>query len=167
VNIHAQAYDQYKRISVETLAPEKLLLLLFEAAIKDLVKARQAVEARDFNTAHNEIIKVENILVELMSTLNMDYEISKQLYALYDYMYNQLVEANLSKNGEILVEVEDFLRELYDAFQEADRILKTRPHRENQAPTASTNIKNADDIMKVQNTQAKSSDIPRGINIKG
>lgn len=161
MNIHAQAYDQYRRTSVETLAPEKLLLLLFEAAIKDLVNARQAIGARDFNAAHNEIIKAENILVELMSTLNMDYEISGQLYALYDYMYNRLVEANLSKNSEILMEVEDFLKDLYDTFQEADRIVKTRPRRENQAPAASSSAKN------VKNLQVKSPDARKGINIQG
>ena len=35
--------------------------------------------------------------MELMSTLNMDYEISKSLYSLYDYMLNRLIEANLKK----------------------------------------------------------------------
>ena len=46
--------------------------------------------------AHNEFIKVQDILVELMSSLKMEYEVSASLYALYDYM-QQGIEANMQR----------------------------------------------------------------------
>jgi uncharacterized small protein (DUF1192 family) len=54
-----------------------------------------------------------------MRTLNMDYEISEKLLALYDYLHRRLVEANIHKDVEIINEVRGFLVELRDAWQEA------------------------------------------------
>lgn len=160
MNMNAQAYDQYKRVSVETLAPEKLLLLLFEGAIKNLVNAQKAIEEKDINTAHNEILRAEDILIELMSTLKMDYEISKSLYSLYDYMYGRLVEANLQKDPSILAEVEGLVRELCETFQQASHIARTQ-HRPEQVP-----VKPQAAAPGVS-PQAPVSGMRQGINVQG
>lgn len=132
MNIHAQAYNQYKRAGVETVSPEKLLLLLFEAAIKDLCNAQKAIQDKDMNLAHNEFIKVQDILVELMSSLKMEYEVSASLYALYDYMQQRVIEANMQKDIDIAIEVEGFFRELYETFQQAERLVREqRPAAQN------------------------------------
>lgn len=140
MNIYAQAYNQYKRAEVETVSPEKLLLLLFEAAIKDLTNAQKAIQGKDMNLAHNEFIKVQDILVELMSSLKMEYEVSNSLYALYDYMQQRVIEANMQKDIDIAVEIEGFFRELYETFQQAERIAREQrtPVKEikNQIPSA-------------------------------
>ncbi len=140
MNIYAQAYNQYKRAEVETVSPEKLLLLLFEAAIKDLSNAQKAIQEKDMNLAHNEFIKVQDILVELMSSLKMEYEVSNSLYALYDYMQQRVIEANMQKDINKAVEIEGFFRELYETFQQAERIAREQrtPVKEikNQIPSA-------------------------------
>lgn len=140
MNIYAQAYNQYKRAEVETVSPEKLLLLLFEAAIKDLSNAQKAIQEKDMNLVHNEFIKVQDILVELMSSLKMEYEVSNSLYALYDYMQQRVIEANMQKDIDIAVEIEGFFRELYETFQQAERIAREQrtPVKEikNQIPSA-------------------------------
>ncbi|MDD3852708.1 MAG: flagellar export chaperone FliS [Syntrophomonadaceae bacterium] len=140
MNIYAQAYNQYKRAEVETVSPEKLLLLLFKAAIKDLSNAQKAIQEKDMNLAHNEFIKVQDILVELMSSLKMEYEVSNSLYALYDYMQQRVIEANMQKDIDIAVEIEGFFRELYETFQQAERIAREQrtPVKEikNQIPSA-------------------------------
>ncbi|MGI5880076.1 MAG: flagellar export chaperone FliS [Syntrophomonadaceae bacterium] len=124
MNIYAQAYNQYKRAEVETVSSEKLLLLLFEAGIRDLCNARKAIQDKEMNLAHNEFVKVQDILVELMSSLKMEYEVSSSLYALYDYLQQRVVEANMKKDIEITIEVEEFFRELYETFQQAERLAR-------------------------------------------
>ena len=127
MNLNAQAYDQYKRTSIETVAPEKLLLMLYDGALKNIHNAKKAITQNDVNVAHNEIMKAEEIVLELMCTLNMEYEVSQSLYLLYDFLYNQLVQANAGKDVELLSRVEQFLVELKQTWQEAIQILKAAP----------------------------------------
>jgi len=123
--MNAQAYDQYRKASVETVTPEKLLIMLYDGAIRKLDNAKKALEDKDINRAHQEIIKVEDIIIELMSTLNMDYEISHNLFVLYEYLYNQLVQANFKKDSGMLSEVQSFLMELRETWSEAIKNQKT------------------------------------------
>jgi flagellar protein FliS len=123
--MNAQAFDQYRKATVETVASEKLLIMLYNGAINKISNAKKAIEEQDINRAHLEIMKTEEIIIELMSTLNMDYEISNGLFSLYEYLYNQLVQANVKKDIELLEEVKGFLCELRDTWQEALKTIKT------------------------------------------
>ncbi|QGU00397.1 Flagellar biosynthesis protein FliS [Candidatus Syntrophocurvum alkaliphilum] len=119
MNASLQAYNTYKKAKVETVAPGKLLLMLYDGAVKNIINAQKEIEDKDYNKAHQSIIKTQDIIVELMSTLNMDYEISNNLFSLYEYMRNQLVEANINKDVKPLEEVKGLLSELRGAWQEA------------------------------------------------
>ena len=117
--MNAQVYDQYKRSSVETVSPGKLLLMLYDGALKNINNATLAIKDNNINQAHNDIVKTQDIIVELMSTLDMSYDISKSLFSLYDYIMNRLIEANINKDAVILAEVGAFVGELRDIWQEA------------------------------------------------
>lgn len=123
--MNAQAYDIYKNATVETVSPEKLLLMLYDGAIRFIENAQQGIAAKDINLSHQQNIKAQNIILELMATLKMDYEISQSLYALYEYLYLQLVQANVKKDTAILEEVKGFVTELRDTWAEAIKNLKT------------------------------------------
>ncbi|MEQ8175983.1 MAG: flagellar export chaperone FliS [Syntrophomonadaceae bacterium] len=119
----ANVYDQYRRTKVETLTPGKLLLMLYDGALNNIKQAREAIAARDIARAHQHIIKTQDIVVELMATLNMDYPISTSLYRLYDYLHNRLVESNINKDPAILDEVEAMMDELRQTWDEAIKSL--------------------------------------------
>ncbi len=143
MNIEAQAYNNYKKASVETVPAEKLLLMLYEGALKAINNAKQAIEQKEINLAHQQIMKVEDIIIELMSTLNMEYDISHKLIVLYEYLLNELVQANAKKDIAKLELVEGFLTELKTTWEEAVKQLKNAPAAENQgepAPPKSINI---------------------------
>lgn len=125
MNMNAQAYNQYKKASVETVPAEKLLLMLYEGALKNINNAKKAIEANDINQAHQQIIKAEDIIIELMSTLNMDYDISHKLISLYEYLLNELVQANAKKDISKLELVEEFLSDLKNTWEEAIKQLKS------------------------------------------
>ena len=119
MSVRTQSYEKFQRSAVESASPDKLLGMLFEGAIRYIHNAGKAIEANEVKTAHDELIKAEDIVLELMSTLNMDYDISHNLIALYDYIYQQLVQANLKKEVEYLEIAESLLTELRDTFQQA------------------------------------------------
>ncbi len=131
MNMEAQAYNNYKKASVETVPQEKLLLMLYDGALKNINNAKHAIEQKDINLAHQQIIKAEDIIVELMATLNMEYDISHKLIVLYEYLLNELVQANVKKDISKLELVEEFLNELKNTWEDAIKQLKNAPPVEN------------------------------------
>jgi flagellar protein FliS len=101
----ANAYNQYRQVAVTTARPEKLLLMLYDGLVTSLKKAKLAIEQHDPATAHAYLMKGQDIITELMSTLKMNYEISANLYRLYDYMRRRLITANIRKDAAIVVEI--------------------------------------------------------------
>lgn len=112
-------YAKYKEQSVNTATPEELTLMLYDGCIKFINIAKIAIEEKDFQAAHKNIIKAEDILTEFIITLNMDYEISKNLKELYVFYYNLLVEANLKKDIQKLEQVKEFVVDLRNTWKEA------------------------------------------------
>lgn len=135
MNMQAQAYQQYKKVTVETVAPGKLLIMLFDGAIKNIDIAKKAIGEKDYQLAHEQIIKTQDIVLELMSTLNMDYDISKNLYSLYEYMNNRLIEANVEKSVVILDEVRVFMSDLRNTWIEVVNTYRNNPQINNEVKT--------------------------------
>jgi flagellar protein FliS len=117
-------YQQYRQQQVNTATPDKLLIMLYDGAIRFCSQAKMAIENKQFEQSHVNLTKAQNIIVEFMTTLNMDYEISQNLYSLYDYLYNRLVEANIKKDTAIIDEVVGFLTDLRKTWAEAAAKLK-------------------------------------------
>ncbi|HZK44553.1 MAG TPA: flagellar export chaperone FliS [Syntrophomonadaceae bacterium] len=140
MSMNAQVYNQYKKATVETVSSGKLLLMLYDGTIKNLNSAINEINEKDYNKAHNNIIKTQDIIVELMSTLNMDYEISKNLYSLYDFWMSRLIEANVNKDADILAEVAEFFKELRDTWEEVIKTQSNVPNK-NAANSSSLSLK--------------------------
>ena len=116
--------DNYKSIQIETATPERLLLMLYDGAIRFLTIAKTAMIDKQIETAHNNLLKGEAIIIELMSVLNFDVggDIAKNLFSLYDFMYRHLVQANIKKEPDIVHEVIDLLADLRKTWAEAAMI---------------------------------------------
>ncbi len=128
MSTNVQVYEQYKRTSVETSPPGKLLLMLYNGCIKNIENARIAINEKNPGLAHEKIVKAQDIIIELMATLNMDYDISQRLLSVYDYIYNQMVEANIKKDVELLDEIHTFLVDLRNTWQDAiGKVQNTSP----------------------------------------
>ncbi|WP_331678006.1 flagellar export chaperone FliS [uncultured Tyzzerella sp.] len=122
--MHNNPYAKIKENSINTATPEELTLMLYNGAVKFANQAVIAIEKKDYEIANNSIQKVKNIIREFQVTLNMDYDISHELYAAYDYIYRRLTEANMKKDIEILNEVLEHLRSFRDTWKEAMKIAR-------------------------------------------
>jgi flagellar protein FliS len=114
-------YQQYQNNAVMTASPAELTMMLYNGCIKFLKQAVSAIDQRDIPGTHTAITRAQDILVEFMVTLDMKVELSKGLYALYEYMHGKLVEANTQKDREAVLEVCSMVEELRDAWQEVVR----------------------------------------------
>lgn len=114
-------YAQYQQTQIETASPERLLLMLYDGAIRFANVAKKAIEDKDFHTASTHCIKVQSILNELMITLDMKVggEIAQNLFDLYDFMSRETVAANVGKNARRLEGVIEIFKELREAWMQA------------------------------------------------
>ncbi|GMA51307.1 flagellar protein FliS [Alicyclobacillus contaminans] len=107
------AYAAYRQTAIQTASPDKLIIMLYDGLILALERAKTAIATKDAAGAHQQLLKAQSILSEgLRAPLDMRYEVSKSLAALYDYWHRRLVEANIQKDAapidEVLVYVRDF-----------------------------------------------------------
>lgn len=126
--INTNAYNAYKQNSVTTASPGELTLMLYNGCLKFLGKAKVAIEEKNIQEKNYNIQRSQAIIAELMSTLNMDYDISKQILPLYEYMNRRLVEANIKNDATIIEEVEGLTTEFRDTWKEVIKITRQQQY---------------------------------------
>lgn len=119
-------YAQYNTSKVLTASPAELTLMLYDGAIKFNNIAIMAIEKKDIEKAHNNIVKVERIINEFRATLDEQYEVSKEFDRVYVYLLQRLFEGNVKKDPEILEEVNTHLREMRDTWKQVMEVNKTK-----------------------------------------
>lgn len=115
-------YAAYANSKVMTASPAELTLMLYDGAIKFCNIAIKGIEEKDIEKAHNNIIKVQNIIDEFQSTLDRKYPVAEDFDRVYTYLMRRLIEANMRKDAEILEEVLGHLRTMRDTWKEVMRL---------------------------------------------
>ena len=116
------AYAQYNNSKVLTATPAELTLMLYEGAIKFCNVAAIAMEQKNIQKAHDNIVKTQKIVEYLRQTLDMKYPVAKDFEDIYVYLEKRLVQANVKKDHGILDECLEHLREIRDTWKEVMRI---------------------------------------------
>lgn len=113
-----QPYDQYKQTQISTANQGKLIVMLYDGAIKFLNIAIENMNPRTYDVVNNNIIKAQDIITELMVSLNMKDggEVSQNLFNLYIFFKKTLLEANMKKDPELIKEVIVMLKDLREAW---------------------------------------------------
>ena len=111
-------YAQYKNNAIATATPAELTLMLYEGAIKFGNIAIKAIEENDIEKAYRNIVKVQDIIAEFRNTLDFKYPVAKDFDRVYEYLERRLVEANMTKDKEIMEEVVKHIRSMRDTWKE-------------------------------------------------
>ena len=119
--IQKNPYAAYNNSKIQTASPAELTLLLYEGAIKFANIALTAMENKDIQKAHTNVMKTERIIIEFQSTLDHKYPVAKDFDAVYDYLIKRLRDANIKKDPEIMKEVLEHLRTMRDTWKEVMR----------------------------------------------
>lgn len=121
----ANPYNAYKQNSVNTASKEQLLLMLVDGAVKYTKIARLAILDKNIERAHKELVRVQDIFLELMITMDRGSKAMDDLYQLYEYIKNELAKANMKKDIKIIDEVLPLIEEIRDMWHEVDMRIKT------------------------------------------
>ena len=112
------AYAQYKNNKVMSASGPELTLMLYDGAIKFLNIADFAIEKNDVQKAHDNIIKTERIIDYLRNTLDMKYPVAQDFENMYSYINRRLIEANITKDREIVIEINQRMHAIRDNWVE-------------------------------------------------
>jgi flagellar protein FliS len=112
--------SRYVTDSVETMSPARLLVALYDRLALDLDRADSAIVANDIAGAHNALVHAQDIVSELLNTLDFDaWPAGVQLASVYEYVIEQLIKANVHKDGAIVTECREIIEPLRDAWRQA------------------------------------------------
>jgi flagellar secretion chaperone FliS len=112
--------SRYVSDSVETMSPARLLVALYDRLVLDLDRADAAIVANDIAGAHNALVHAQDIVSELLNTLDFDaWAAGAQLASVYEYVIEQLVKANVQKDAAIVAGCRELIEPLRDAWREA------------------------------------------------
>ena len=119
----AAVQDMYARDKVTT-TPERLITMLFDRLVRDLVAAEQAIDAGDVLTANNELVHAQQILWELIGSLDVEkWSGAAQLNQLYLWSVRELMLANSTKDVTKVRDVRALLEPLGETWHEAAAIV--------------------------------------------
>ena len=95
----ANAKNAYVDNSVATASPMRLLVMLCDRLVLDVQRALQAQQLGNHPESHNQLVHAQEILIHLRGTLRVEaWDGGPGLASLYDWLHNELIRANVSKD---------------------------------------------------------------------
>jgi flagellar protein FliS len=116
-----QAQKNYIRDEIQNASPQKLIVMLYDKAIKSLEEAKKNIQNENQFYFADNIIKAEKIIAELMGALKAEVapELVLNLTRLYEFMYQHLVKAHDEKSEEKIEQVLTLMRDLRQTWVDA------------------------------------------------
>ena len=116
----------YKKTSVQTASKEQILLMLYQAAIKNCKKAIEAIDGNQIAKKGEHIGKLQDIVIELNNSLDFEVggDVARELSSLYDYIIYASTQANIKITKEPLEGCLNVLNTLYKGWSDAIKSLK-------------------------------------------
>ncbi len=108
----ANPYEKYKQQNVMVANPVELIIMLYDGCIKNMKLAKIAIEEKNVQDTNMYLIKAQDIVTELVMSLDFGYPIANELFNLYDFILTSLREINISKESSGIDPLIDMLNEL-------------------------------------------------------
>ena len=125
INSHPQ--DAYRRQDILTANALDLIVMLYDALKKNIVLGRKGINKKDAHAAHKHLMKAQEIVAELVNSLDMNYQISEELLSLYEFILRNLEYANLHKDADTtetldpVIEIVDTLRSAWSEISVSNK----------------------------------------------
>lgn len=114
--------SQYQQSQIMTANPGELLLLTYDAAIRFLREAGDAMSRHDLYAQSTAVVRTQHILQYLRGTLNHDAnpELADRLDGIYGYLLDELTQANIHDDLPKIESAVGLLATLRSAWEEAE-----------------------------------------------
>ena len=124
----ANSYQQYIRHDVMMATPMELVVMLYTGCIKRLRLGQIALEKSDFEAANAHLQRAQDIVVELIMGLDLNYDIARDLLNLYEFVHREIVSANAAKDAALIPPVIEIMSTLREAWVQVQKENKTVVH---------------------------------------
>jgi flagellar secretion chaperone FliS len=111
-------YQAYQQNSILSAPPAELTLMLYDGCLKFIRQGKAAILSGDIATRNTSLQKAQKIILEFISTIDRNVPISKEYLKIYDFIYKQLVKANVSGDLETLAVAEEFVSDYRDVWKQ-------------------------------------------------
>ncbi len=122
----------YRQTRVKTASQGQLIVMLYNEGLKQLKTAEREFQSSQpkLELVHNAIVKTQDIITELMVSLDFEKggDIAQNLFHLYMYFNQKLVDVNLTKDASNLHEVYSLMESLRDAWAEIENTVPRQDH---------------------------------------
>ena len=121
-------YAQYRQNNVETATPTRMIVMLYDGAIRFLSQSLPAMRVKKYDQQSENIGKAQAIISHLRDTLDFGAggAVAGHLNSLYVGLFDTLTEANIHDKPELVEQAIEALRELREAWAEVDRQCQAR-----------------------------------------
>jgi flagellar protein FliS len=115
----AHHHEAYQKVDVETSSQGKLIVMLFNGAIKRAEEAKRQLDKSQTQGVHDNLIRAQSIIGELRGALDMNAgEVATNLDKLYEYFQHLLIKANVEKDADPITECVQLMGEIRDSWRE-------------------------------------------------
>jgi flagellar protein FliS len=112
--------DRYLQDSIDTASPGKLLVMLYERLVVDLLQGEEALRAGERERANERITHAQEIILELRATLDLEaWEGAAGLAGLYGFLLTELIQGNIGRDADKVAACRGLVEPLRDAWREA------------------------------------------------
>jgi flagellar secretion chaperone FliS len=112
--------DRYLADSVNTASPGKLLVMLYDRLVMDLLQGEEALRTQNREQAGERLTHAQEIILELRTTLDLDaWSGAEGLANLYGFLLTELIGANVARDADRVAACRALVEPLRDAWREA------------------------------------------------
>lgn len=129
-----KAYQTYRNNAVTTASGGELTLMLYNGCRKFIQQAIIDMKENNYEAKNKNIQKAQDIIQELLITLDPKVEISKQISPLYEFMLVHLRDANIQNDPKKLEEVLELVTEFRNTWKQV--LLKMKQQKRSQGAEA-------------------------------
>jgi flagellar protein FliS len=122
--VMANSYQQYIRHDVMMATPMELVVMLYTGCVKRLRLGQMALDKNDYEAANAHLQRAQDIVVELIMGLDLQYDIGRDLLKIYEFVHRQIVSANAAKDAAMIgpiIEIMSSLRETWVQVQKENK----------------------------------------------
>lgn len=150
---------EYLRREIEGKSNIEIVIMLYDAGIKFMTTAIHFIEEKNIEKTHYNITKAQNIITELSNMLDMQQggQISENLYKLYGFIYDRLINANVKKDVKMINEALEIFSSLREAWVEIAKKDKSGLAEPTPQPVKQEESKSKPENDAKQNNAAKTA----------
>jgi len=143
--------QEYLKTKVMTASPEMLTLMLWDGAIRFAEQGKDAILKKEIEGSYKSLVRAQRIITELTSNLkhDVDPDLCGKLAAIYNFIYRRLVDANISKEIQLVDDALEIMRHQRETWS----MLMEKLAKEKATQASETVAANADAVSSADATE--------------